>query len=233
MDQYHTLLFDLDDTLLDFGKAEQTALENVMAHFDMEATPESFQLYREINKAHWEMLEQNELSKNEVLSLRHERFFEALGKKVDGSEVDLLYRKSIAEHGHHLLDGALEVVEELSRTHRLFIITNGVKETQQKRLQHSGLLSYFSGVFISEDTGYQKPMRAFFDYVATRIEHFDRKRALIIGDSLTSDIKGGYNSNIDTCWYNPLGRSNPFSFSPHYEIKQLNEIHQILTNRPF
>lgn len=231
MDPYHTLLFDLDDTLLDFGRAEQTALENVLAHFEMEATPESFQLYREINKAHWEMLERNELTKGEVLSYRHERFFEALGKKVDGSRVDQLYRKTIAEHGHHLFDGTLEVVEELSRTHRLFIITNGVKATQQKRLQRSGLLPYFSGVFISEDTGYQKPMRAFFDYVAARIEHFDRKRTLIIGDSLTSDIKGGHDSDIDTCWYNPLGKSNPFSFSPHYEIKQLNEIYQILTSR--
>lgn len=233
MNRYHTLLFDLDDTLLDFGRAEQTALRKVLSHFGIEATPELFQRYSKINRVHWEMLERNELSKNEVLSYRHERFFKSLGKEVDGATIDQLYRNAVAEHGHHLFDGALEIVEELSWTYRLFIITNGVKETQQKRLHCSGLGPYFSEVFISEDVGYQKPMKAFFDHVGARIEDFDSSRALIIGDSLTSDIKGGHNSNIDTCWYNPLGRSNPFSFSPHYEIKQLNEIHQILTNRPF
>ncbi|WP_411843345.1 YjjG family noncanonical pyrimidine nucleotidase [Salinicoccus sp. HZC-1] len=228
MKKYKYLLFDLDDTILDFGAAENKALEFVLNSHEVAYRPDLYNRYKTINQTHWEMLERNELMKDKVLSKRHEVFFDELGLKVDGVIVDKMYRTQIAEHGHQLFEGALETIQQLSSEYYLCIITNGVKVTQEKRLNNSGILPYFKDVFISEDTGYQKPMKAFFDHVAGRIEGFRPKEALIIGDSLTSDILGGINSGIDTCWYNPEEKSNPYDFRPVFEIRQLNELFQIL-----
>lgn len=228
LSKYKILLFDLDDTILDFGAAEGESLTQVLHHQGVKPKPELYKRYRMINQQHWEMLERNELTKEKVLTRRHEIFFDELGIKVDGSIVDEMYRTQIGEHGHKLADGAHKTIKHLSEYYRMYIITNGLKQTQEKRLRNSGILPYFNGVFISEDTGYQKPMKAFFDYVTGRIEDFTNESALIIGDSLTSDILGGINSNIDTCWYNPEDRANPYNFEPDYEIRQLNDITHIL-----
>lgn len=228
MKDYKTLLFDLDDTLLDFGHAEQTALKKVLEYHGVTSTPQHFSMYKEINRKHWEMLEQDLITKEDVLKLRHERFFSTLGFEVDGHEVDNLYRSNIAEYGTRLFDGALDLLHSLSHHHDLYIITNGVKETQEARLLKSGLQPYFFDVFISEDTGYQKPMKAFFEHVAMSIPGFRHDEALIVGDSLTSDIKGGINSGIDTCWFNPDNHTNPHSYDPDYTVRRLDELTEIL-----
>lgn len=228
MKKYKYLLFDLDDTILDFGAAENKALDFVLKSHEISAVPGLYERYKTINQNHWEMLERNELTKDQVLTGRHEMFFRELGETVDGSVVDDMYRTQIAENGHRLFEGALDVIKILSEAYPLYIITNGVKDTQEKRLANSGILPYFKDVFISEDTGYQKPMKEFFDYTAGRIDGFHCEDALIIGDSLTSDILGGINSGIDTCWYNPKAKRNPFEFRADFEIRQLNELFHVL-----
>lgn len=228
MKEYKYLLFDLDNTILDFDAAEDKALEYVLNSHKIKNTPGLYDRYKAINQAHWEMLERNELTKDKVLTKRHEAFFGELGHTVDGAAVDEMYLSQIAKHGHQLFEGAMDVIKILSEAYPLYIITNGIKKTQEKRLDNSGILPYFEDVFISEDTGYDKPMKGFFDYTAGRINGFHSEDALIIGDSLTSDILGGINSSIDTCWYNPGTKSNPFEFNPDFEIRQLNELLQIL-----
>lgn len=228
MNNYKYLLFDLDDTILDFGAAEDKALEFVLNSHEITNEPGLYDRYKSINQSHWEMLERNELTKDKVLTRRHEVFFGELGRSVDGAAIDEIYRSKIAEHGHQMFEGALDVIKILYRAYPLYIITNGVKNTQEKRLRNSGILPYFQDVFISEDTGYEKPMKAFFDHVAGCIDDFNPQNALIIGDSLTSDILGGINSGIDTCWYNPHKKNNPFDFKADFEIRKLNELFEIL-----
>lgn len=228
MKNYKYLLFDLDDTILDFGAAENRALEFVLESQRVDNSPGLYDRYKAINQAHWEMLERNELTKDRALAKRHEVFFGELGRSVDGAFINEMYMTQIAEHGHRMFDGALDVLRILSEAFPLYIITNGVKATQEKRLANAGITPYFQDVFISEDTGFQKPMKEFFEHVAACIDGFTPGDALIIGDSLTSDILGGINSGIDTCWYNPDAKENPFGFKADFEIRQLNELFRIL-----
>ncbi|WP_017547714.1 YjjG family noncanonical pyrimidine nucleotidase [Salinicoccus carnicancri] len=228
MKNYKYLLFDLDDTILDFGAAENRALEFVLESQSVDNSPELYDRYKTINQAHWEMLERNELTKERALAKRHEVFFDELGHSVDGALINEMYMAQIAEHGHRMFDGALDVLRILSEAFPLYIITNGVKATQEMRLENAGINPYFQDVFISEDTGFQKPMKEFFEHVAACIDGFTPNDALIIGDSLTSDILGGINSGIDTCWYNPDAKENPFGFKADFEIRQLNELFRIL-----
>jgi 2-haloacid dehalogenase len=167
------------------------------------------------------------LGRDEVVNTRFSIFFNEYGKEVDGPSLEKNYR-SYLEQGHQLVDGAIELITELYRDYDLYIVTNGVSKTQDKRLRDSGLYPLFKEVFVSEDTGYQKPMKEFFDYVFARIPHFEVKQALIIGDSLSADIKGGELAGLDTCWFNPKMKKNYTKISPTYEINKLKELNRIL-----
>lgn len=224
---YKTLLFDADDTLLDFHKTEEAALASAFAACQIPLTPQVKALYHEINQNLWKRFERGEIDRNTVVYTRFQKLFDALGIQADGRAFEDDYQARLGE-GAFLIDGALEVYCELSKTCDLYIVTNGVSKTQRSRLSASGLLPYTKGVFISEDAGCQKPMKEFFDYVFSHIPGIDPSRAMIIGDSLTSDIRGGNHAGIDTCWYNPKGLSNNAGCTVTYEIRQLSELYQYL-----
>jgi 2-haloacid dehalogenase len=135
------------------------------------------------------------------------------------------------EQGHQLVSGAFALITELNSQFDLYIVTNGVSSTQDKRLRASGLYPLFKDIFISEDTGFQKPMKEFFDYVFERIPHFEVNQALIIGDSLSADILGGDMAGMDTCWFNPQMKPNSSTISPTYIIHKLEELKLILSVR--
>lgn len=224
---YRTLLFDLDDTLLDFKAAEHHALLQLLNDQRVEPTWERIEEYKRINQGLWGLYEQGKLERSILLAKRFEDFFTLFGKTVDGHKMDQQFRAHL-EEGRFLIEGSQELLEELQATHDLYAVTNGVAKTQRRRLQDSGLLPYFKGVFISEDTGYQKPMRGYFDYVFERIPAFEPEQALIIGDSLSSDITGGHMAGIDSCWFNPEKLDNPLTVEPTYEIAHLSELPGIL-----
>jgi 2-haloacid dehalogenase len=225
--EYKTLFFDVDDTLLDFGAAENLALQLLFEEQNILLTSEIEENYKKINQGLWKRFEEGQLSRDEVVNKRFTLLFHQYGKEVDGTLLEKNYR-SFLEQGYQLVTGAIELITELSSQYDLYIVTNGVSSTQDKRLRASGLYPLFKGIFVSEDTGYQKPMKEFFDYVFARIPYFEVTEALIIGDSLSADIMGGELAGMDTCWFNPNMKPNHSDSNPTYQIQKLEELKGIL-----
>jgi 2-haloacid dehalogenase len=224
---YKTLFFDVDDTLLDFGAAEKLALQLLFEEQNIPLTSEVEDQYKKINQGLWKRFEAGELDRDEVVNTRFSLLFNENGKEMDGALLEKNYR-SYLEQGHQLVDGAFELISELHNNYDLYVVTNGVSKTQDIRLRDSGLFPFFKNIFVSEDTGYQKPMKEFFDYVFSRIPNFRVEEALIIGDSLSADIKGGELAELDTCWFNPNMKHNHSNINPSYQIHKLEEIKKIL-----
>ena len=227
MKKYKTLLFDVDDTLLDFGAAEKLALQLLFEKQNIPLTSEVEEQYKKINQGLWRRFEAGELDRDEVVNTRFSILFNEYGKEMDGILLEKNYR-SYLEQGHQLVDGAFVLISELHNDFDLYVVTNGVSKTQDKRLRDSGLFPLFRNIFVSEDTGYQKPMKEFFDYVFSRIPNFRVEEALIIGDSLSADIKGGELAGMDTCWFNPNMKYNHTNINPSYQIHNLEELKQIV-----
>lgn len=227
MKNYQTLFFDVDDTLLDFGAAERVALEKLFMERGITLTAEIEAKYKTINQGLWNAFEEGNLTRDEVVNTRFTILFREYGEDVDGALVDERYR-SYLEEGNQLIDGAFELITSLHQHYDLYIVSNGVSKTQHRRLQNSGLRPFFKEIFVSEDTGYQKPMKEFFDYVFARIPSFSVEQGLIIGDSLSADIKGGHLAGLDTCWFNPHKKLNTTNITPTYEIQELAKLYHIL-----
>ncbi|GLC89183.1 YjjG family noncanonical pyrimidine nucleotidase [Lysinibacillus piscis] len=227
MAKYETLLFDVDDTLLDFDLAENAALQQLFQQEHIDATPAMITRYKEINEAMWRSFERGEVSKEALHNTRFAVALKEFGLEVDGPYFEEVFQHYLQE-AHHYVDGAYETIEMLANHYELYIVSNGKTTTQNKRLASADLAPYFKDIFISEQTGYQKPMPDFFNYVFQRIDNFKREKTLIVGDSLTSDVKGGLLAGIDTCWFNIHNITNTSDIKPHYEIKKLQELHHIL-----
>ncbi|MGX7420013.1 YjjG family noncanonical pyrimidine nucleotidase [Carnobacterium gallinarum] len=227
MKTYQTLLFDVDDTLLDFGAAENQALALLFKEQGIPFTKEIEETYQTINKGLWEDFEQGKLERDELVNTRFYLLFKEFDREVDGVKMEQSYRRFL-EEGHELVDGAFDLILNLKENYELYIVTNGVSKTQDKRLRDSGLHPLFKDIFVSEDTGYQKPMREYFDYVFERIPNFNLEKTLIIGDTLGSDILGGANVGMDTCWFNPSLKENTTDITPTYELKTLDGLYGIL-----
>ena len=198
--KYKILLFDVDDTLLDFKDNERTSLKKLFEFYNFSDLENIFDTYKEINKSLWRSFENGEITREAVLNTRFSKTMKTYNINVSGSELEKKYREFLNE-GHKLIENADIVCNELSKTHRLFAVTNGVRETQIKRLKMSGLFPYFEKIFDSESIGYQKPSIEFFNHVEKNIPITNKKDVLVIGDSLSSDIKGGINFGIDTCLF--------------------------------
>jgi 2-haloacid dehalogenase len=219
---YTILLFDLDDTLLDFEANEACALDKLFSSHGYQLA-DLFPAYDAVNKRLWREYESGSIGLERVLNTRFSETMAKFGATVDGGLWESEYRVLLGE-GHQLIDGAPEALKVLSKSHRLFVITNGVRETQLKRLKMSGLFEYFEDIFDSQSIGSQKPSGVFFDYVKAHIADFDKSRALVIGDSLGTDIKGGMEAGIDTCWLNRHGRENASGIQSTYTITALSEL---------
>ncbi|EUJ25737.1 HAD-hydrolase yfnB [Listeria floridensis FSL S10-1187] len=224
---YQTLLFDVDDTLLDFKAAEDDALKRLFQSEKIDATPSLVSAYKVLNAGLWQDFERGIISRDEILNTRFARVFAEFGKKVDGVLMEARYREFL-EDGHELIDGAKPLIETLYQKHDLYIVTNGVSKTQYRRLRDSGMDQYFQGIFVSEDTGYQKPMPEYFEYCFERIPGFALEKSLIIGDSLSSDIRGANLVGLDSCWFNPHGLTNQSANNPTFEINNLSALAAIV-----
>lgn len=223
--KYKTLLFDADDTLLDFRESERHALDVTFAQFAPGIGDRIKDVYLDVNDGLWKDYEKGLIPRFDIYRLRFPNTFRACSLPVPGDEIADFYQDKLSE-GHFLIPGAVEILEALHGRYTMHIVTNGKKTTQLRRLNDSGLIKYFSNVFISEDMGVQKPSAAFFDMVFNSIGE-ERSSALIIGDSLSSDIQGGTNAGVDTCWYNPGGKVCPGRQST-FEIHNLTDILKIL-----
>ena len=220
------LLIDLDDTILDFQKAEHIALRNTLRTFGIEPTDETCELYSRINRACWEALERGELTRPQVAVGRFAELFAKVGVTADAADCNRYYWEQLSI-GHYFLPGAEETLKELASRYQLYIASNGTKSVQQPRLKSAGIEKYFRDIFISEDIGADKPSKVFFDRSFARIPGFDPTKAMIVGDSLTSDIQGGINAGIATCWVNPKKKASA-TIRPDYEIESLSRLPALL-----
>lgn len=223
------LLFDADRTLLDFSASEKSALAKTFAEYDLPFTPEVYQWHLVNNAKLWQDYEKGIIDRKTVLYTRFVRLFDHFGYEGDGAAFEDSYRHNL-DNSCDLFPEAMEVVQTLSKTHDLYIVTNGVASTQENRLRDSGLSPWFKDIFISEQVGSQKPQKEFFDHCFARIPGFDPAQALIIGDSLSSDIKGGNNAGIETCWFNPEGAENHSDARVDVEIHSLKDLYSLLAD---
>lgn len=225
-----TLLFDVDGTLLDFEKTERYALMHTFQKFSYPYDTDMLARYSKINHSLWESFEEGRITKNVIFETRFARLFQEYGMEDDGQEFERVYQNTLA-NTYFYLGNSLEIMKRLSEKYRLYIVTNGVAHTQRTKLSLSGLEQLVFDIFISEETGYQKPMKEFFEYCAERIPEYKRESTMIIGDSLTSDIKGGNNAGITACWFNPKGQRAIGDIKADIEIRQLEELEEILANQ--
>jgi len=221
------LFLDLDDTILDFHAAEAVALSKTLRKFGIEPTAEIVERYKQINILHWKMLERGEITREQVKTGRFEALFSEIGVNCDALAVTQDYEKNLAI-GHYFLPGAEEAVEKLSKKYRLFLASNGTASVQKGRMTSANLYRFFEKVFVSEEIGHNKPDKAYFDAAFSRIPDFDPGKAMIVGDSLTSDIRGGINAGIATCWVNRHGAPRDPEILPDYEIESLSQLEALL-----
>ena len=221
------LFIDLDDTILDFHKAERIGLENTLRHYDIEPTIETVELYKKINAAHWHALEKGEMTRRQVNEGRFTALFRKLGREVDGAECAAYYLSQLALT-HDYLPGAKEAILSLYKKYRIYVASNGTSSVQYPRMAASGLNAHVEKAFISEDLGQNKPSKAYFDLCFAQIPGFDPGKAIMVGDSLTSDIQGGINAGIPTVWVNPDGKENTTSIRPDYEISSVTQLEALL-----
>lgn len=222
------VLFDLDDTLFDFHKAEKIALTKTLVHFGIDPTEETLALYSTINAAHWKRLELGEISREEVKVGRYRELFKTIGVECDPVKATAYYESMLAI-GHYFMPGAPELLEELYGKYRLYIVSNGTAKVQEGRIGSSGIKKYMDGIFISQILGANKPDKQFFDICFSEIPDFSLSETVIIGDSLSSDIKGGINAGITTVWFNTKGIENDNDIKPDYTIKELSEVPGLLS----
>lgn len=221
--KYNYLLFDFDDTLLDFQKTEQEAFYRAFERCGLKAEEGYLETYAQLNHEKWMLLNEGLMSKKEIFETRFVEFFQKVGIDYDGVRFNEIYLDALSEPIHYV-DGVLEVLEKLSSKARIYIVTNGVERVQKPRMERSGIAQYIQEVFVSEVIGYEKPQKEFFDAVYAKVPELRPEETLIIGDSLTSDIRGGNLCGFDTCWFNP--KKKPHNGIDHvdYEITHLAEL---------
>ena len=219
--KYKYLLFDIDDTILDFGKAEFNAFNKLLSHYNIKYCEEYYQIYQNENKRLWKEFELEHITKDEIFNKRMIPLFEHLNICDDPVKASYDFLDYLSE-GAYLIGNSYDVLERLSKKYKLYIITNGVSTVQYPRIKEVGIEKFFDNIFVSEEIGYQKPKKEFFDYIENHIEGFNKEEAIVIGDSLTSDIKGAIDANISTCWFNPKGLISELNID--YIISSLDEL---------
>lgn len=221
------LLLDLDDTILDFHQSEYYAIRKTLSAFSVDPTDPVCDLYSRINLAHWKALERKEITREQLETSRFAQLFAQLGVDADPVACGKLYYENLSQ-GHYFLPGAQEAVQALSKQYELYMVTNGTSIVQHRRIASSGLAPCFRDIFISQEMGADKPDMLFFQNAFARIPDFAPDKAMIIGDSLTSDIRGGKNAGVATCWINPRHKTAPADNQPDHQIESIAQLEGLL-----
>ncbi|MFD1485583.1 YjjG family noncanonical pyrimidine nucleotidase [Lacticaseibacillus baoqingensis] len=223
---YRNLFFDVDDTLLDFEAGELTSLAATFRRQQIPYTPQLEAAYLQINTSLWQRYERGEIQREQIFATRMPTLFKRLHLNGDPMAAERYYMHTVNQQAI-LLPHVIETLAALQDFH-LFVVSNGIEKAQQFRLTKSHLIDYFDDVFVSDSVGAPKPTAAFFDYVAKRTPHYEPQTALIIGDSLTSDIQGGQNAHIDTVWFNPHFIPNRGQQQPTYQLSEFSDLTKIV-----
>lgn len=225
--RYTTVLFDADGTLFDFIRCEREALVLACRKNGVNIDEDGIKLYSKINEDCWKALERGEIDKESLRVKRFEDFGKAYGFSCNFDILSREYTDFLAEQ-NFLIDGAEEMLASLYGKCRMYIITNGIEYVQKSRFAKSPINKYFERLFISGEIGYEKPDVRFFDTVKNEIPDFDAAKTLVVGDSLTSDMKGGINAGLDCCFYSPTGNKEPSEMNIKYTVTKLSDIKEIV-----
>lgn len=225
--KYEWLLFDADGTLFDFDRAESSGLSNTFAAFGLPYDGRTIEIYHKINDQIWLEFEQGLISQDDLRSERFARLLKTLDLDADPQPISDHFLIHLGR-GSYLLDGAEALLAALNGRFHLLLITNGIAEVQRSRLAGSTIKQYFPWVIISGEVGAAKPHPQIFDAAFAAMNHPAREACLIIGDSLSSDIRGGIDYGLDTCWYNPTRQTAVPHLKPTYEITTLNQLLEIV-----
>lgn len=226
--KYKIIIFDADETLFDFKKSERDAFKSTMLEFNIEYDANyHLEVYKDINTVIWKEFEDGLITQKKLKIERFKRLSDKLNIRFD----EVNFAKSYMKHlsfASFLYDDSIDVIESLHKNYKLSIITNGLKDVQNNRIRNSTIAKYFEDIVISEEVEVSKPDPKIFELSLKNINHTDKNKVLIVGDSLTSDIQGGINFGIDTCWFNPNKIVNKTGIEPTYEISNLKELQNIL-----
>jgi len=226
---YELLLFDADGTLFDFEKCEAAALNNTLNNFNISSANENLlDVFKQVNYKIWEEFEEKLISADKLKVERFKRYFKLLNVDADPGDFSDQYLINLSK-GTDLLPGAYELLESIHSDFKIVIVTNGLTSVQKPRFENSEIHSFVTSYVISEEFGIPKPNVEIFVHALSTVGHEDKSTTLMIGDKLSSDIKGGRDFGVDTCWYNPHLQTNSFDIIPDYEIKSLSELEQIIT----
>ncbi len=225
--KYPYLLLDADNTLFDFDRSNRVAFDTVCAAFDLPDDDGTFALYERCNNEMWAAFDRGECTKEFLVVERFRNFLRALGAERDPAACNELHLRTLGQQSY-LLPYAEEVCRELSREHRLYLVTNAVAAVQRSRLARSSLRQYITDAFISEEAGAAKPDPAYFDYVFAHIEGITRENCIVIGDSLSSDMRGANNYGLPCCWYDTRNTPAPEGLRIDHRISDLRQLYEIV-----
>lgn len=223
------VLIDLDDTILDFKKCEATALAESFVQLGVEPTDELIKRYSEINEMMWKRLERKEVTREEVLTGRFAILFEEKGMDVDQNEIRTIYENLLSKQAFKK-PGADELLERLKDEYDLYLVSNGTASVQHGRIDEANIERFFKKMFISQEVGYNKPDKRFFDIAFSQIGDINLDETVIIGDSLSSDIQGGINARIHTVWFNDMDYEPSDLIKPEITIKTLESVDEVIKN---
>ena len=236
---YKLVLIDLDDTLFDYPKTEETAFRNTFEELGFfveselgnakkeEIYEKIKDRYKDVNLQLWKDLEKGAVDKDRLKVVRFEKIIEEFDLKYNPYEMSELYLKKLGE-GIFPFEATEKLCEYLHSKYKVGIVTNGIKEVQHSRIENSAIAKYIDKIIISDEVGVNKPDKRIFEYVMNYFEVSDKKAVIMIGDSLGADIKGGQNAGIDTCWVNLRNNVNDTGIVPKYEVRKLEELFEIL-----
>ncbi len=226
--KYEIIIFDADETLFDFNKSEKEAFKNTMLQFNINYDEDyHLKIYKEINSKLWKEIEAGAITQQQLKVERFKKLSSVLNIDFDEIELANCYAKNLA-NSSHLYDESLSLIESLHKDYELILVTNGLTEIQDKRIRKSIIAKYFKNIIISEEVEVSKPDPKIFEYALKDIQNLNKNKVLMVGDSLTSDIQGGMNFGIDTCWFNPHKIGNETNFKPTYEISDIMELKDLL-----
>ncbi len=228
MPKYNWILFDADDTLFDFNKSARHSFVRTLTAHDIKMEAHYFDIYETINSEAWHAFEKKEITTAQLRKIRFERFLDAIGEYRDPLEMNGFYIEELSK-ACFMIDGAVQLAEELlSKNFRLGLITNGLKEVQRPRIARAKVEHLFEVVVVSDEIGVAKPHAGFFEHTFSEMKNPDKSTVLVVGDNLNSDIQGGNNFGLHTCWYNPHKKANLTGHLPTYEIGKLEELRRTL-----
>lgn len=225
--KYKILLFDADDTLYDYDKAETFALRKMFEHFNIEYKEDYRGVYKKINTQMWIDFEKGLISQDRLKVERFEKLLYEIGEKGVEGDFGGVYQDYLAQ-GDFLFDESIDIIDKLSKNYRLAIITNGLLRVQENRIRKHPIAKYFEEIVISDEINMRKPNTDIFEYTLKKMNFFDKSKILMIGDSLGSDILGGINYGIDTCYINLHKKENKSDIKGTYEISHIRDIKKVL-----